>query len=83
MSLQMGSDITPRPATDKGYDSNANRTACRTRGIVPIIPYCDNAKNRPNYFAKVLYKGRARIEHPMGKLKHVALRCKKTATRHI
>jgi transposase len=69
--------------TDKGYDSNANRTTCRERGIVPVIPYRDNVKNKPNYFPRVLYKGRARIEQTMGKLKRfkrVALRCEKTAT---
>ena len=68
--------------TDKAYDSNANRAVCHERGIVPVIPYRDNAKNRPNYFPKVLYKGRARIEQAVGKLKRfkrVALRCKKTA----
>ncbi len=84
VSLDMGPDIKPRAAmTDKGYDSNTNRTACRKRGIVPVIPYRDNAKNRPNYFPKALYKGRARIEQTMGKLKRfkrVALRCEKTAT---
>ena len=80
----MSPNINPRAAmTDKGYDSNANRTACRERGIVPIIPYRDNAKNRPIYFPTVLYKGRARIEQTMGKLKRfkrVALRCEKTAS---
>ncbi len=80
----MGPDIKPRAAmTDKGYDSHANRTACRERGIVPVIPHRDNAKNRPKHFPKTLYKGRARIEQTMGKLKRfkrVALRCEKTAT---
>ncbi len=68
--------------TDKGYDSNANRTACRDRGIVPVIPHRSNAKNRPAFFPKVLYRGRARIEQAVGKLKRfkrVALRCEKTA----
>ncbi len=70
MSLEMGPDIKPRAAmTDKGYDSNANRTACRRRGIAPIIPYRDNAEDRPNHFPKTLYKGRVRIEQAMGKLK--------------
>ena len=49
---------------------------------MPVIPYRDNAKDRPNYFPKVLYKGRARIEQTMGKLKRfkrIALRCEKTA----
>ncbi len=55
-SLDIGPDITPRAAmTDKGYDSKANRVACRARGIVPVIPYRSNAKNRPNFFPKLLY----------------------------
>jgi transposase len=81
--LDLGPDVTPRAAiTDKGYDSNANRTAARTRGICPVIPTKSNAKNRPKFFPKALYKGRARIEQAFGKLKRfkrVALRCEKTA----
>jgi len=49
---------------------------------VPIIPHRSNAKDRPTFFPKILYKGRARIEQAMGKLKRfkrVALRCEKTA----
>ena len=57
--------------TDKGYDSKANRDACRARGIVPVIPYRSNAKNRPKFFPKLLYKTRARVEQAMGKLKAV------------
>jgi transposase len=80
----MGPDISPRAAlTDKGYDARANRAACRARGIAPVIPYRSNAKDRPKFFPKVLYKGRARIEQAMGKLKRfkrVALRWEKTAT---
>jgi transposase len=82
-SLNIGPDITPRAAlTDKGYDSAANRTACRNRGIAPVIPYRSNAKNRPRSFPKLLYKTRARIEQAMGKLKRfkrIAMRCDKTA----
>lgn len=82
-SLDIGPDIKPRAAiTDKGYDSKANRAACRHRGIVPIIPYRANTKNRPAFFPRTLYKGRARIEQAMGKLKRfkrIALRCEKTA----
>ena len=82
-SLDIGPDITPRAAlTDKGYDSAANRTACRKRHIIPIIPHRSNAKNRPGFFPKVLYKTRARIEQAIGKLKRfkrVAMRCEKTA----
>lgn len=83
MSLTTGPDITPRAAmTDKGYDAKRNRAACRERGIVPIIPHRSNTKNKPAFFPKTLYKGRARIEQCMGKLKRfkrVAFRCEKTA----
>ena len=68
--------------TDKGYDSKANRAACRERGIIPVIPYRSNARDRPKFFPMALYKTRARIEQAMGKLKRfkrVALRCEKTA----
>jgi hypothetical protein len=38
ISLDIGPDIAPRVAiTDKGYDSAANRAACRRRGIIPVI----------------------------------------------
>src|ERR1700716_1957988 len=81
--LDIGPDIAPRAAVaDKGYDAKANREAARQRGICPVIPYRDNAKGRPKFFAKALYRGRARIEHAVGKLKRfkrVALRCEKTA----
>ncbi len=64
-SLDIGPDVTSRAAiTD--YDSKANRAACRARGIVPVIPYRENTKNRPTFFPKVLYRGRARIEQAMG-----------------
>lgn len=82
-SLDIGPDIKPRAAmTDKGYDSKANRAACRERGIIPVIPHRSNSKNRPAFFPKMLYRGRARIEQAMGKLKRfkrVAFRCEKTA----
>ena len=82
-SLDIGPDIKPRAAlTDKGYDSAANRAACRKRGIAPVIPHRSNAKFRPAFFPKALYKTRARIEQAVGKLKRfkrVALRCEKTA----
>jgi len=81
-SLDIGPNIKPRAAmTDKGYDAKANRAACRERGIVPVIPHRSNTKNRPAFFPKMLYRGRARIEQTMGKLKRfkrVALRCEKT-----
>ena len=72
----------PRAAIgDKGYASKANRRAAQDRGIVPVIPHKANEKNKPAFFARTLYKGRARIEQAVGKLKRlkrVALRCEKT-----
>jgi len=53
----------------------------RARGIAPVIPHKSNEKDRPAYFAKVLYKARARIEQGIGlvkRFKRVALRCEKT-----
>ena len=67
---------------DKGYSSKANRAAARARGIAPVIPHKANEKNEPAFFAKTLYKARARIEQGFGRLKRfkrVALRCEKTA----
>ena len=81
--LDIGPDITPRAAlTDKGYDATTNRQAARGRGICPVIPYRSNVANKPKFFPRVLYKGRARIEQAVGKLKRfkrIALRCEKTA----
>jgi len=81
--LDIGPDATPRAAlADKGYDSKTNRAAARERGICPAIPYRSNTKNKPTFFPSVLYKGRARIEQAIGKIKRfkrIALRCEKTA----
>jgi transposase len=81
--LDIGPDITPRATVgDKGYDSKANRNAARRRGICPVIPYRSNAIAKPKFFPRALYKGRARIEQTIGKLKRfkrIALRCEKTA----
>ena len=66
---------------DKGYDARANRQAARSRGICPAIPYRTTTKGKPTFFPKALYRGRARIEQTIGKLKRfkrVALRCEKT-----
>jgi transposase len=80
--LDLGPDIPPRAAVgDKGYDSKANRQAARSRGICPAIPYRTTTKDKPTFFPKALYRGRARIEQTMVKLKRfkrVALRCEKT-----
>ena len=81
--LDIGPDITPRAVlADKGYDAKANRNAARRRGICPAIPYRKNIADKPRFFPKILYKGRARIEQTMGKIKRfkrIALRCEKTA----
>jgi hypothetical protein len=55
--------------------------AARQRGICPAIPYRSKTKDIPAFFPKVLYKGRARIEQAVSKLKRfkrIALRCEKT-----
>jgi hypothetical protein len=81
--LDIGPDIRPRAALgDKGYDAKANREAARRRGICPAIPYRSNVAAKPAFFPKTLYKGRARIEQAVGKIKRfkrVVLRCEKTA----
>ena len=81
--LDIGPDIAPRAAlADKGYDAKTNRQAARKRGICPAIPYRTNTLDRPKFFPKILYKGRARIEQAVGKIKRfkrIALRCEKTA----
>jgi len=81
--LDIGPDIQPRAVIgDKGYPSKANRDAARARGIAPVIPYKANERDKPAFFARTLYKARARIEQGVGRLKRfkrVALRCEKTA----
>jgi transposase len=81
--LDLGPNADPRVAIGyKGYDSKANRETARKRNIAPVIPYKSNARIRPAFFPKALYKARARIEQGVGKLKRfkrIALRCEKTA----
>jgi transposase len=80
--LDLGPEIAARVALgDKGYDTKGNRQAARSRGICPAIPHKITARNRPAFFPNILYKGRARIEQSVGKLKRfkrIALRCEKT-----
>jgi transposase len=82
--LRLGPDTTPRAVVaDKGYDSRANRAAARACGAVPVIPHKANAVTPAKRFARALYRGRARIEQAVGKLKRfkrIALRCEKTKT---
>jgi transposase len=47
-----------------------------------VIPHKANEKDKPTFFAKTLYKARARIGQGFGRLKRfkrAALRCEKTA----
>jgi transposase len=64
-----------------GYASRANREVARTHGAIPVIPHKSNETHQPVWFARTLYRVRARIEQAVGKLKRfkrVALRCEKT-----
>ena len=59
--LDLGPDVDPRAVVaDKGYDAKTNREAARKRGICPVIPYRSNTIDKPKFFAKVLYKARAK-----------------------
>ncbi len=82
--MDLGPEVRPRViVADKACDSARNRTLARKRGSLTVIPYRKNARNRPKYFARALYRGRARIEQAVGKLKRfkrIARRCEKTAT---
>ena len=81
--LDIGPDIQPRAVIcDKGYANKANRDAARRRRIAPVIPHKANERDKPAFFARTLYKARARIEQGAGRLKRfkrVAPRCEKTA----
>lgn len=81
--METGPDTKARAyVADKGYDSHHNRALARAAGAVPVIPHRSNRRQVPKHFAKALYRGRARIEQMIGKLKRfkrVALRCEKTA----
>jgi hypothetical protein len=53
------------------------------QNLIPVIPHRSNAKNKPNFFPKRLYRGRPRIEQAIGKLerfKRIAMRCEKITT---
>ena len=82
--MDLGPDVRPRAiVADKAYDSAKNRQRARKKGSLTVIPYRKNTKNRPKWFARALYRARARAEQAVGKLKRfkrIALRCEKTAT---
>ncbi|MCD1634710.1 hypothetical protein K7H91_13105 [Martelella mediterranea] len=68
--MDLGPDVTPRAVVaDKGYASKANRNAARSRGAIPVIPHKTNEKDKPAHFAKAIYRGRARIDQAVGKIK--------------
>src|SRR5690554_6845643 len=72
--LGLGPDVDPRAVVaDKGYASKANRQAALSRGIIPVVPQKANEKGKPGFFAKAIYKGRARIEQAIGKLKRFSV----------
>jgi transposase len=81
--LNIEPDGDPRAiVADKGYDAKANRAIARRRGICPVIPHRSTTVAKPKFFARLLYKARARIEQAVGKIKRfkrIALRCEKTA----
>ena len=61
--LDIGPEIQPRAVIcDKGYPGKANRDTARARGIALVIPHKANEKDKPAFFARTLYKARARIE---------------------
>ena len=73
--IDAGPDDAPRAVVaDKGYDSDVSRAMARERGATPITPHGSNRKAIPARFAKALYRGRARIEQMMGKLKRFTRR---------
>ena len=66
MLLDIGPDINPRAALRRQrLDSKSNREAARERGICPGIPH----QRHSGILSETLYKGRARIEQAVGKLK--------------
>jgi transposase len=68
--LDLGPDVNPRAAVaDKGHDAKTNRKMARERGICSVIPYHSSTVDKPKFFAKFLYRTRARIEQMMGKIK--------------
>jgi transposase len=85
--LGLGPDVDSKAVVaDKSYARKTNRQAVRSRGIISVIPRRANEKGKRGFFAKAIYKGRARIELAVGELKRfkrVALRWRRrSATSH-
>ena len=81
--LDIGPGITPRAArADKATTPRRTGKRAASGASVPPSPCRVNTINKPTFFPKALYKGRARIEQAVGKIKRfkrIALRCEKTA----
>ena len=74
------------PSSENGWDfiERVRRDTARKQKAVPVIPYRSTTKNVPKAFGKALYRGRARIEQAIGKLKRfkrIALRCHRKPNR--
>ncbi len=78
MTFGVGDDVA-LAALDLLAGVVAARAAARARGFAPVIQHKHNEKDKPAFFAKTLYKARARIEQAFGRFKRVALRYEKTA----
>ena len=70
---------------DRGYDTNAVRSAIEARNATPNIPSKSNRRWKP-CFSPVLYRGRNAIERMFGRLKdfrRVATRYDKLAANFL
>lgn len=63
------------------FDEVKRRFMERARSAIALLPETTNVRCDGPFFAKAFYKGRARFEQAVGKLKRfkrIALRCEKT-----
>jgi transposase len=71
---------------DKGFTGDKIADLCRARGLIPVVPPKDNARNKPQYFPATLYKARKRVEHFFLKLhrfSRIILRRETTITNYL
>lgn len=54
---------------DKGFVGDKIAVKARSLGIIPVVPSKVNAKVKPKFFPKRLYKARARVENFFARLK--------------
>ena len=59
---------TARRHLRQGLRQQGQPGAARARGIAPVIPHKSNEKDKPKFFARTLYKARARIEQGIGRI---------------